>query len=94
MHSHGKMIRDAWVFDIFPETEDCSGWSSQRLDELYDKVTKAWEPYGNLPSLLPPELREKHMRIFRKRWSSPKQWVGMRMTHSVTTNETNMKTMF
>ena len=66
MHSHGKMIRDAWVFDILPETEDCSGWSAQRLDELYDQVAKAWEPYGHLPSLLPPDLREKHTRIFQE----------------------------
>ena len=66
MHSHGKMIRDAWVFDILPETEDCSGWTAQRLDNLYEQVAKAWEPYGNLPSQLPPDLREKHARIFQE----------------------------
>jgi hypothetical protein len=60
------MIRDAWVFDILPETEDCSGWTAQRLDDLYDQVAKAWEPYGNLPSQLPPDLREKHARIFQQ----------------------------
>ncbi|MCW8851163.1 MAG: hypothetical protein OQK44_00740, partial [Gammaproteobacteria bacterium] len=60
------MIRDAWVFDILPETEDCSGWTAQRLDALYDQVAKAWEPYGHLPSQLPPDLREKHARIFQQ----------------------------
>jgi hypothetical protein len=66
MHGHGKMIRDAWVFDILPETEDCSDWTAQRLDALYDQVAKAWEPYGHLPSQLPPDLREKHARIFQQ----------------------------
>jgi len=72
MHSHGKMIRDAWVFDILPETEDCAGWTQQRLDALYGQVAKAWEPYGHLPSLLPPDLREKHMRIFNEAMEAAK----------------------
>ena len=66
MHGHGKMIRDAWVFEILPETEDCAGWTSQQLDNLYEQVDKAWEPYGHLPSLLPPDLREKHALIFQE----------------------------
>ena len=24
----GRIVRDAWVFGILPETETCSGWSS------------------------------------------------------------------
>jgi len=28
--------------------------------------------YGNLPSLLPPDLREKHMRIFQEALASAK----------------------
>ena len=66
MHGHGKMIRDAWVFDILPETEDCTGWTAQQLDNLYEQVAKAWQPYGHLPSQLPPDLREKHARIFQQ----------------------------
>ena len=38
MHSHGKMVRDAWVFDILPETEGCSGRTAQQLDNLYEQV--------------------------------------------------------
>ncbi|MBT8440730.1 MAG: hypothetical protein KJO91_13435 [Gammaproteobacteria bacterium] len=66
MHSTGKMIRDAWVFGILPETEDCSGGTEQRLEGLHAEVANAWEPYGHLPSQLPTELREKHARIFKE----------------------------
>ena len=64
MTSTGNVIRDAWVFGIIPESETCEGWLSQGIRDLYEKVTKAWEPYGNLPSRLPDELREKHRRIY------------------------------
>jgi len=64
MNQTGNIIRDAWLFGIIPETETCAGWNPQRMDALYDKVTKAWEPYAHLPSSLPPELLEKHRRIY------------------------------
>ena len=60
----GTLIRDAWVFDLIPETETCEGWNAQQIQTLYDQVSKAREPYGHLVSLLPAELREKHKRIF------------------------------
>ena len=59
----GNIIRDAWVFGIIPEEQDCAGWLVAGIDDLYDKVAAAWEPYGHLPSRLPPELRERHARI-------------------------------
>ncbi|WP_297528489.1 hypothetical protein [Thiohalobacter sp.] len=59
----GKMIRDAWVFGILPETQTCEGWEYSRLEALYDQVFSAWEPYGHLVSRLPDELRERHRRI-------------------------------
>lgn len=62
----GTIIRDAWVFEIIPETETCEGWDMGRLDVLYDKVSKAWQPYGHLVSQLPPALRERHERIYRE----------------------------
>ena len=64
MNPTGNIIRDAWVFDIIPETETCAGWNPQRLDGLYDQVSRAWEPYGHMVSNLPDELREKHQRIY------------------------------
>jgi hypothetical protein len=60
----GRIIRDAWVFGLLPETESCTGWERARFDELYSAVSEAWEPYGNLASRLPPALRERHARIF------------------------------
>ena len=64
MNPTGNIVRDAWVFGIIPETETCAGWTIQGVEALYDKVTKAWEPYGHLASRLPPELRERHQRIY------------------------------
>jgi len=66
MNPTGNIIRDAWVFGLIPESETCEGWTVQGLDSLYDKVTEAWQPYGHLASRLPPELRERHERIYRE----------------------------
>jgi hypothetical protein len=64
MNPTGNIIRDAWVFGIIPEDQTCAGWTTQGIISLYDKVIKAWEPYGHLVSRLPPELQEKHKRIY------------------------------
>lgn len=60
----GNIIRDAWVLGIIPESQTCEGWTVQGIEDLYDKVSVAWEPYGHLVSRLPPELRERHKRIY------------------------------
>jgi len=60
----GNIIRDAWVFGLIPESETCAGWTVQGIDSLYDKVTAEWEKYGHMVSRLPPELRERHQRIY------------------------------
>jgi len=36
----------------------------QGIDVLYDKMSVAWEPCGNMVSNLPPELRERHLRSY------------------------------
>ncbi|MCB1866123.1 MAG: hypothetical protein KDG50_11910 [Chromatiales bacterium] len=64
MNQTGNIIRDAWVFGLLPETETCEGWEPGRIEALWGEVTKAWAPYGHLPSQLPPELRERHQRIY------------------------------
>jgi hypothetical protein len=63
MSEFGRMIRDAWVFGILPESETCAGWTRGQMDALGDKVHAAWEPYGHLASRLPTELRERHAHI-------------------------------
>ena len=60
----GNIIRDAWVFGIIPESETCEGWSITRIDQIYDRVAAAWEPFGGLVSNLPEDLRERHRRIY------------------------------
>jgi len=66
MNPTGVIIRDAWVFGIIPETETCAGWTVQGLEDLYDKVSAAWAPYGHLASNLPDTLRERHARIYAR----------------------------
>jgi hypothetical protein len=62
----GQIIRDAWVFGILVEEETCAGWDFARLELLYEQVHEAWAPYGHLVSQLPPELRERHLRIYNE----------------------------
>lgn len=59
----GKIIRDAWVFGIIEESETCEGWLVAGIESLWEKVNVEWEKYGFLPSRLPPELKERFMRI-------------------------------
>ena len=66
MTAIGRIVRDAWVFGLLPETETCAGWNMDRIQEIYDRVTEAWGPYGHLASRLPPELRERHARIYEE----------------------------
>ena len=66
MTTIGKIIRDAWVFDLIDESETCEGWNFAGIDALLDKVNKEWDKYGCLVSHLPPQLFEKHQRIHGK----------------------------
>ncbi len=63
MTAIGKLIRDAWMFELIPETETCEGWNSARINVLLDKVNAEWDKYACLVSHLPEELRERHERI-------------------------------
>mgnify|MGYP001821217838 FL=1 len=64
MNATGNIIRDAWLFGLVPETETCEGWTSQRVQALYDQVTNEWGKYGHLASNLPPELAARHREIY------------------------------
>jgi hypothetical protein len=63
MTNIGKVIRDAWVFELIPETETCEGWNLAGIDALMQKVNTEWDKYGCLFSHLPEELRARHERI-------------------------------
>ena len=62
----GQIVKDGWVFGLIPETETCAGWAPGQMQSLYERVTAAWDQYGHLPSRLPPDLRERHDRIYRE----------------------------
>ncbi len=63
MTTIGKLIRDAWVFELIPETETCEGWNLAGIDALLQKVNDEWDKYGCLVSHLPDDLRDRHQRI-------------------------------
>ena len=63
MTTIGKIIRDAWVFELLPETETCEGWNQGQVDVLLDRVNAEWDKYGCMVSQLPADLRERHQRI-------------------------------
>lgn len=76
MNPTGNIIRDARVFGLIAEEETCEGWRKEGIQALYDQVAKAWEPYGHLASRLPPDLRERHARIYAEaiRQARDKGW--------------------
>jgi len=63
MTTIGKLIRDAWVFGLLPETETCEGWNFAGIDALLDKVNDEWDKYSCLPSRLPHELQLRHAKF-------------------------------
>lgn len=60
----GRIVLDGWLFGFIPETEDCAGWELGRMQALMDRVEREWDKYGNLPSRLPPELRQRHAELY------------------------------
>jgi hypothetical protein len=63
MTDTGKIIRDAWIFEIIPETETCEGWVAQGIQDLWEKVQQKWDEVGFLVANLPPETRTRFDRI-------------------------------
>ncbi|SFU82542.1 hypothetical protein SAMN05216339_11911 [Nitrosomonas eutropha] len=63
----GRIVIDAWIFGILPENEICTGWDMSRMQVLYEEVYAAWEPYSHLPSLLLPELQQRHSVLYEQR---------------------------
>ena len=64
MTTIGRVIRDAWLFDILAESETCEGWGSSQIDAIYQQVNAEWDKYGSMVSLLPDELQSRHKRIY------------------------------
>lgn len=60
----GRVVLDGWLFGLIPETEDCAGWDLTRMQALMTRIEAEWDQYGNLPSRLPPELRDRHAELY------------------------------
>jgi hypothetical protein len=78
MTSIGKIIRDAYVFDIIEEAQTCEGWNLAGIDSLLQKVNDRWDEYGCLASNLPKNLALKHFKIHDKAIKKAKKagWSG------------------
>ena len=60
----GRVIMDAWVFELLPETETCAGWTPSQIQVLHDQVGAAWDRHGQPPSRLPEPYLSRHQRIY------------------------------
>lgn len=63
MTDTAKIIRDAWVFGIIPESETCEGWQAAGIEALWEKVSAQWKKYNYQVGLLPEDLKLRFMRI-------------------------------
>ena len=72
MTDTGKIIRDAWVFGLIPETETCEGWLASGLEDLWRKVNEQWELYGFQVSKLPPDMQAKFLRLHQQAFEQAK----------------------
>lgn len=82
MTAIGKIIRDAWVFNLIPESETCEGWNLARFNSLLEEVNKEWDKYGCMVSQLPEDLFERHQRIYNEAVKQAKAagWSGEQET--------------
>ena len=62
----GRIVLDGWLFGFIPEAEDCAGWDLGRMQNLMEKIQEEWDKYGNLPSRLPDDLRQRHAELYAK----------------------------
>lgn len=60
----GRVVLDAWVFELIPREVDCAGWDMQRMQQLLMQVSARWDEYGHLPSRLPDALRRRHTELY------------------------------
>lgn len=78
MTTIGKLIRDAWVFELLDEKETCEGWNLAGVDALLQKVNDEWDKYGCMVSRLPKDLAERHHKFHNEAFQKAKKsgWSG------------------
>ncbi len=59
----GNLIRDAWVFDILPESQTCKGWAIGAFEQLQDDLEAEKTKYGVSVRSWPEEIQARHFRI-------------------------------
>jgi hypothetical protein len=69
----GRIVLDARVFGLIPDSEDCAGWDLARMQLLMHQVEERWDSCGNLPSRLPEELRLRHAAIYAEAMARARQ---------------------
>ena len=60
----GRIVMDAWVFEIIPGSETCAGWDEVQMQDLAEKVAVAWARFDNAIANLPEDLRMRHALIY------------------------------
>lgn len=63
MTDRGRILRDAWVFGLVPETETGAGWTRKRFEDLWAKVEDEWRRHDFRVANLPDDLRARFERI-------------------------------
>jgi len=63
MTDRGRILRDAWVFGLVPETETGAGWRRTQFETLWVKVEDAWRQYDFRVANLPDDVRARFDRI-------------------------------
>lgn len=69
----GRIVLDGRLFGIIRAEETCKGWDAARLQNLYEQVYTAWEPYAHLASRLPDALREYHADLYDRAIAKARQ---------------------
>ncbi len=69
----GRIVVDGWLFGFIPEAEDCAGWELARMQLLMDRVHGEWDKYGNLPSRLPEDLRQRHAALYERAMATARE---------------------
>lgn len=73
----GRIVRDAWVFGILPETETCVGWSGAQMQSLYEKSMPPGSPMRIYPAVYRMNYAPGMTGYTHKLSRAPKKRVGI-----------------
>lgn len=73
MSQEAKLIRQAWAFDLLPESEKCVNWRVDQFEELWDKVNSVWEKAEFRLENLPDEVQKRYMDLQNSAFEAARQ---------------------